>query len=98
MIDAPLKIILRGALVLRPGGDPSVMKGADIYIRGQQLAAVGHVGQPFPTHEADEVIDLSDRLVMPGLVNAHTHTPMTFLRGVAQDVGLSDFFATIRPH
>lgn len=36
----------------------------------------------------DEVIDFSGKLLMPGLVNAHTHTPMTLFRGLAEGVSL----------
>ena len=35
-----------------------------------------------------ELIDLSDHLLIPGLVNAHTHAPMTLLRGYADDMEL----------
>ncbi|MGQ9457423.1 MAG: amidohydrolase family protein [Anaerolineae bacterium] len=37
---------------------------------------------------AREVLDASGRLVMPGLVNAHTHAPMTIFRGLADDLPL----------
>jgi 5-methylthioadenosine/S-adenosylhomocysteine deaminase len=39
----------------------------------------------------DEVIDLGARLIMPGLVNAHTHTPMTLFRGLAEGHSLFTF-------
>src|SRR5579859_4474761 len=94
----PRKTILRGCLILQPGGDPAVMNEADICIRGRELVAVGTLGQPFASQDADEVVDLAGRVVMPGLINVHTHTPLTFLRGVAQDVGLSDFFSVMAPH
>lgn len=48
---------------------------------------------------ADQVIDLGRRLVMPGLVNAHTHTPMVLFRGMAEPFSLFTFegwFAGIR--
>ncbi|MEM7113204.1 MAG: amidohydrolase family protein [Chloroflexota bacterium] len=45
------------------------------------------------------MIDLGNRLLMPGLVNAHTHTPMTLFRGLAEGHSLFDFdgwYNTIR--
>ncbi len=39
----------------------------------------------------DEIVDLSNRLVMPGLVNAHTHTPMVLFRGMAEEHSLFTF-------
>jgi 5-methylthioadenosine/S-adenosylhomocysteine deaminase len=47
----------------------------------------------------DETVDLKDRLVMPGLVNAHTHTPMTLFRGHVEGhtlFTLEGWFNTIR--
>jgi len=43
-------------------------------------------GKPF-----DTVVDLPGRLVMPGLVNAHTHTPMVLFRGLAEAYSLFTF-------
>ncbi|MBU1181564.1 MAG: amidohydrolase, partial [Proteobacteria bacterium] len=39
--------------------------------------------------EAKEIIDANGGIIMPGLVNTHTHLPMTLLRGVAHDLPLS---------
>lgn len=41
-----------------------------------------------PAEPADRVIDGAGKLAMPGLVNAHTHLPMTLLRGYADDYAL----------
>jgi len=43
----------------------------------------------------DRTIDGRGRLVMPGLVNLHTHLPMTLLRGIAEDVDLQGFLARV---
>ncbi|MEM5782980.1 MAG: amidohydrolase [Candidatus Aenigmatarchaeota archaeon] len=39
----------------------------------------------------DEIIDCSKKLVMPGLINCHTHVAMTLMRGIADDMNLEDF-------
>lgn len=44
---------------------------------------------------ADTVLDGRGRLVMPGLVNLHTHLPMTLLRGLAEDVDLQGFLTRV---
>ena len=44
---------------------------------------------------ADEIVDGQRRLLMPGLVNLHTHTPMTLLRGLAEHVDLQGFLKRI---
>lgn len=45
---------------------------------------------------AAQVIDASDTIVMPGLVNAHTHSGMTPLRGFAENMNLQDWLAAVR--
>lgn len=56
---------------------------ADLVIRDGQIA---HVGSAPADLRADEVIDGSGRVAMPGLFNAHCHSPMTFERGWAEDL------------
>ncbi len=50
------------------------------------------VGDPVP---AREVLDAAGCLILPGLVNLHTHLPMTLLRGVAEDVDLQGFLERV---
>ena len=45
--------------------------------------------------DADTVVDGRGRLVLPGLVNLHTHLPMTLLRGLAEDVDLQGFLTRV---
>ena len=48
--------------------------------------------------DADEIIDGTDRLLIPGMVNAHTHSYMAFMRNVADDLAFTDWlFGTISP-
>lgn len=54
-----------------------------VAIEGRTILAVGQ--QP-PQFAPDEVIDASDCLVLPGLFNAHCHSPMTLVRGWAEDL------------
>jgi 5-methylthioadenosine/S-adenosylhomocysteine deaminase len=46
------------------------------------------VGSGAAAYEARETIDCRGRVLMPGLINAHTHAPMTLLRGLADDLRL----------
>jgi len=47
-------------------------------------------------YQAAEVMDCGGKVLLPGLINAHTHVPMTLLRGLADDLRLD--LARIRPH
>ncbi|WP_132058987.1 amidohydrolase [Halorussus amylolyticus] len=67
--------------VLRP--DLTVEDG-DVLV-DQDEGTILAVGDPDDVPEADDTLDAADSLVMPGLVNAHTHAAMTLLRGYADD-------------
>jgi 5-methylthioadenosine/S-adenosylhomocysteine deaminase len=69
---------IAGGQVLRPDG---TVERADVLV-DQGAGTIRAVGD---VPEGDEVLDASDSLVMPGLVNAHTHVAMTLLRGYADD-------------
>lgn len=52
---------------------------------------IDYVGEAKPDKKYDEEKDYSGRLLMPGLYNGHTHSPMVFMRGVANGYNLQDW-------
>lgn len=77
------------ALMVDDDGD--VLHDVDIAIADGRIAAVGRQLEV----EADTQIDCGSRLAMPGMVNLHTHLPMTLLRGVAENVDLQGFLECV---
>src|SRR6266851_17499 len=63
----------------------TVHRGGAVAVTGDSIVAVGPAALRY---QAAETIDCAGRVVMPGLVNAHTHVPMTLLRGLADDLRL----------
>lgn len=57
-------------------------------VSGDAILAVGPAQQILAQYESTQVIDCADKILMPGLINAHTHVPMTLLRGLADDLRL----------
>ena len=55
---------------------------------GDSIVAVGPEDEIKKEYTAKETVDCKGRVLMPGLVNAHTHVPMTLLRGIADDLRL----------
>ena len=55
----------------------------DLRIEGNQIVQVANHISPQPD---DKVIDGRNKLAMPGLVNAHQHSPMSLLRGFSDDL------------
>ena len=59
-----------------------------IAVKGNSLIAVGPQNVLTKQYESTQTVDCMRKVVMPGLVNAHTHVPMTLLRGLADDLRL----------
>lgn len=88
-------IVLKNILALLPEDDRDVIRETDIYIEGSKIVSVGERPEGF---SEDRVIDGKDRLAIPGLVNCHTHSYMSFMRNVADDLSFMDWlFGTIDP-
>lgn len=88
-------IVLKDILAILPNGKKDEVRKTCIYIEGNRIAAVGEKPEGF---REDKVIDGQDRLVIPGLINCHTHSYMAFMRNVADDLSFMDWlFGTIDP-
>ncbi|MCP4542114.1 MAG: amidohydrolase [Chloroflexi bacterium] len=80
--------ILTGGSVVTMNGEFALFNPGAIAIRGGNIEAVGPADQVMAVYAADDVVDCSGCVVIPGLINAHTHAPMTLLRGLADDLRL----------
>ncbi|MCM1125668.1 MAG: amidohydrolase [Lachnospiraceae bacterium] len=88
-------IVLKNILALLPEGDTDVIRETDLYIEGSRIVSIGSMPEGF---KEDKVIDGKNRLAIPGLVNCHTHSYMSFMRNVADDLSFMDWlFGTIDP-
>lgn len=68
-----------------------VVEGAALATRGNRIAAVGRRADVESLWQAEKVVDMGRAVLMPGLVNGHTHIAMSFLRGKADDKPLMDW-------
>jgi len=76
----------RYVVPVRPQG--VVLENYGVVICDDVICEVLPVAEAKTAWPDAELIDLSDHLLIPGLVNAHTHAPMTLLRGYADDMDL----------
>ena len=78
-------LLLTNATVLTMDAQFTVHRSGAVAIAGDSIAAVGPAAYAC---NAAATIDCAGRVVMPGLINAHTHVPMALLRGLADDLRL----------
>ncbi|MFZ5818467.1 MAG: amidohydrolase family protein [Chloroflexota bacterium] len=81
-------LILTNALVLTMDEAFNQYDPGAVALQGTDIVAVGPADEIEKSYSARETLDCGGRVLMPGLVNAHTHVPMTLLRGLADDLRL----------
>lgn len=78
---------IEGARILSQAGAEIIENGV-LEAQGGLITYVGPAGGAGPAAEGARVLDAAGRLLMPGLINAHTHLAMTIFRGYADDMPL----------
>ncbi|MCX7773003.1 MAG: amidohydrolase [Clostridia bacterium] len=81
-----MKYLFKNALVVTMNQKSEVLKDCDVLIENDHIKAIGNISDE--DKEKAHVIEASGKLLMPGLVNAHSHAPMTLLRNYADDMDL----------
>jgi len=77
--------LLHNAIVLTMDAEMSTYEPGAVGIAGDKIVAIGPDEEILQNYQAHETIDCQGKVLMPGLVNAHTHVPMTLLRGLEDD-------------
>ena len=80
-----MSILVRGGLIVTQNWKREVIRG-DVLVEDGKITGVGH-----PKARPDDTIDAGGCIVMPGLINCHTHVAMALMRSVADDVKLDKF-------
>lgn len=84
-------LIVRGATVVTMDGSRRVIDDGAVAVRGGRVVAVDETRDILRRYAAREVIDATGKVVIPGLINGHTHVPMTLFRGIADDLDLQEW-------
>ncbi len=90
-------ILLRGGTVVTMNDKYDVYEDGAVAIRGDSIVAVGPTEEIIRDYQAAETVDCADSVIMPGLVNAHTHIPMTLMRGLNDDLRLDVWLGYLMP-
>lgn len=79
--------LITNGTVLTMDPDDRIIENGSVAIKDGRIVKLGKQPQT-DRIDADEVIDAKGGIIMPGLVNTHTHVPMTMFRGLADDLPL----------
>ena len=83
-------LIVYNATVLTMDGDRVFPRGA-VAITGRDITAVDAAEAIASRYTGRETLDAGGQIVLPGLVNTHTHAPMVLYRGLADDLALMEW-------
>jgi len=83
--------LISGGRILAMDEKGTLIKNGAIAIEGENIIAIGTKEEIENQYTSRDIIYAENSLVMPGLVNCHTHAPMTYFRGLADDLELTDW-------
>src|SRR2546423_1060044 len=84
-------LIVSGGTVVTMDKDRRVIEDGAVAVERGRIVAVGKSSEIARQYAAREVINATGRAVVPGLINGHTHVPMTLFRGLADDLDLNEW-------
>jgi len=84
-----LDIIIKNGIILTLDSKNSILENGFLCIRGDSIFKIG-TGNP-TSFKAEKIIDAEGGLILPGLVNCHTHAAMSLFRGLADDLPLMEW-------
>ncbi len=84
-------LIVRGDHVVTMDDGNSVISDGAVAVADGMIVAVGPYADVARAYKASAEIDGTNKVLMPGLINGHTHAAMSLLRGIADDLNLRDW-------
>lgn len=81
-------LILTDGVVVTMNALGDLLSRGAVAIKGRDIVAVGPAEEVLGEWQANEVVDCEGAAILPGLINTHTHVPMSLLRGLADDLRL----------
>lgn len=92
MSSAPVDLLIKNALIVTMNPAMEIYQPGAVAIKGDTIMAVGPEKELLPSGtEVREILDVQGGVVLPGLINTHTHAAMTLFRGLADDLPLDDW-------
>jgi len=84
-------LVIKGDHIVSMDSSGSVYKDAAVAVNEGLIVAIGTANDVLSAYQATRILEGDNRVVLPGLVNGHSHAAMTLLRGMAEDMALLDW-------
>ncbi len=87
----PVDLIIVGGTIVTMDTDLKVIENGSVAIQKDKIVAVGPAGEIAGKYSSRRKLFARNKVVVPGLINTHTHIPMTLFRGIADDLDLNEW-------
>jgi 5-methylthioadenosine/S-adenosylhomocysteine deaminase len=84
-------LLIVGGIVVTMNERHEVIEDGAVAVKNGAIVAVGKTTDVTKQFTANEKIDAKGKVVIPGLINTHTHVPMSLYRGIADDLDLQEW-------
>jgi 5-methylthioadenosine/S-adenosylhomocysteine deaminase len=84
-------LIISGGTVVTMDARKRVVENGAVAVKNDKIVGVGALDEINKQFIAKQTINASGKIVIPGLINTHTHIPMTLFRGIADDLDLQEW-------
>ena len=86
-----VSLVVRNGIVITVDANRRVIPRGSVAVDGRDIVAVDTADAIAAKFSGRDTIDAAGAVVMPGLINTHTHAPMVLFRGLADDLALMDW-------
>ena len=84
-------LLILGGTIVTMDGTRRVVENGGIAVSGGRIVAIGTNAEIRARYSARQTVDATGDFITPGLINGHTHIPMTLFRGLADDLDLQEW-------
>src|SRR5512139_3675873 len=92
-----MDLLIHGGMIVTMNPEGKIWKKGALMIRGDRIQDLGEEDDLLKSYPGTPKMDGAGKAVLPGLVNLHTHTVLTVLRGVAEDAGIKSIYEQMMP-
>ena len=84
-------LLISGGTIVTMDKDRRVIEDGALAVKGGRIVAVGTRAEVAKSYAARETVNARGQVIIPGLINGHTHVPMVLFRGIADDLDLNEW-------
>jgi 5-methylthioadenosine/S-adenosylhomocysteine deaminase len=89
--DSTADLLITGGTVVTMDNDRRVIEDGAIAVKNGEIVLVGKRAVVTKNLRAKQTINANGKVIIPGLINTHTHVPMSLFRGIADDLDLQEW-------